>query len=360
APPAPDAAPAAAAPAAPAAPAARAPATDASLFGDMTFASLDSAMALPDRPRRRVTLAVARESKAAADDTEGDSSSSLDEGLAQETEAEVTAALAAIAERQIERAVARLKSPRERKGTRHWTPEFTVDTRVGTKALDAPRIAGEGDDLGGETSAVRAILDRSGASAALGLLGDLTGFKGDAPPARVLRRLSRTVDGAMRLVNDSVRLQRQRIADAINRLDQAGKSVEEIVAALREMGANWSEGLSVQAVTATLEGAREDAATVGLTPAQRADITRRWRSLRDDSVRISHQRSSSKNPTGADGQTRALGEPFLVGGASLRYPGDPEGPPRETANCRCRIVFTSKASGRFQATPAGEITRRPA
>jgi len=30
-----------------------------------------------------------------------------------------------------------------------------------------------------------------------------------------------------------------------------------------------------------------------------------------------------------------MNEPFLVGGASLMYPGDPNGPASEIINCRC-------------------------
>lgn len=321
------------------APAPRAPSGgDMSLFGDASFASHPA-------PRRQVHLAAMTvETKA-----EPAPESALDEGLAEETEAAVTAALAAITERQVERAIARLKSPRERKGTRHFAAEFEIDTRVGTKALDAPRIAGEGDKPDGETDAVRRILDRSSRTAAMGLLTDLTSFTGSLP-GNLLRKVKTTVGEAMRLVNDSVRLQRQRIADTINRLDQAGKSVEEIVAALRALQDNWSEGLAIQATTASLEGARADAADT-LTEEEQADILRVWRSKRDGKVRTTHQKSSKDNPGGADGQSRRMGEPFIVGTSLMRYPGDPSAPLKETANCRCRLVYRSKSTGQFRASP---------
>lgn len=41
----------------------------------------------------------------------------------------------------------------------------------------------------------------------------------------------------------------------------------------------------------------------------------------------------------ADGQTRTVGEPFTVGGASLKYPGDPSAPPAEVIGCRCVVLY---------------------
>lgn len=52
-----------------------------------------------------------------------------------------------------------------------------------------------------------------------------------------------------------------------------------------------------------------------------------WVSSKDGKVRESHDK--------ADGQVRLVNEKFDVGGAQLRRPQDPNGPPEETFNCRC-------------------------
>ena len=58
----------------------------------------------------------------------------------------------------------------------------------------------------------------------------------------------------------------------------------------------------------------------------------RWVTVHDNRVRPTH--------VAADGQVQDLGTPFLVGGAHLLYPGDPAGPLKETANCRCILIPT--------------------
>jgi F like protein len=41
----------------------------------------------------------------------------------------------------------------------------------------------------------------------------------------------------------------------------------------------------------------------------------------------------------AEGQRVPVGTPFVVGGAELRFPGDPSGPPQEVIQCRCTMLL---------------------
>lgn len=75
---------------------------------------------------------------------------------------------------------------------------------------------------------------------------------------------------------------------------------------------------------ATLEAARIEQDATG------AEMHKAWVCTTDSRTRDSH--------FAADGQRVGLDEPFLIGGNRLRYPGDPQGPPSETVNCRCTIL----------------------
>ena len=55
--------------------------------------------------------------------------------------------------------------------------------------------------------------------------------------------------------------------------------------------------------------------------------TKRWLTQRDGVVRPSHQE--------ADGQETGLKNKYNIGGEDLEYPGDPNGSPWNTINCRC-------------------------
>lgn len=59
-----------------------------------------------------------------------------------------------------------------------------------------------------------------------------------------------------------------------------------------------------------------------------------WLATHDHRTRFTHTR-----PGGGDLQRVGLLEPFTIGGAPMLYPGDPEGPPDETINCRCTILL---------------------
>lgn len=56
-----------------------------------------------------------------------------------------------------------------------------------------------------------------------------------------------------------------------------------------------------------------------------------WLSRDDQRVRSAHRI--------LDGQKQPLGEPFVVAGVPIRFPGDPAAPVALTINCRCRLRF---------------------
>jgi hypothetical protein len=78
-------------------------------------------------------------------------------------------------------------------------------------------------------------------------------------------------------------------------------------------------------VAASNKGALVSAEATGLT------LKKSWLSTRDDRTRESH--------VDADGQTKALAEPFLVDGEQMEAPGDPSASPGLVINCRCTVIF---------------------
>lgn len=67
-------------------------------------------------------------------------------------------------------------------------------------------------------------------------------------------------------------------------------------------------------------------------------VWRQWWSSLDSRVRPSHAL--------AHGQVQPPGARFEVGGAQLRFPADPLGPPQETINCRCSLLLLSPGEAR--------------
>lgn len=95
----------------------------------------------------------------------------------------------------------------------------------------------------------------------------------------------------------------------------------------------WPNRATVVARTETmgaLNAGRQDAfAAVAVeldTP-----LEQMWVATMDRRVRHSHRK--------ADGQRVPTGQPFIVGGASLRFPGDPMGPGKEVIQCRCTTIL---------------------
>ena len=118
----------------------------------------------------------------------------------------------------------------------------------------------------------------------------------------------------------------------------------------RMLGVSRRKGEATTAYAARLRTLARTAATANAAHRMAtSDLARkrgrlRWVTVHDARVRPTHVE--------ADGQVQDLGVPFHVGGAHLLYPGDPAGPLKETANCRCILIPTDSRPAVNQAVNA--------
>jgi hypothetical protein len=140
--------------------------------------------------------------------------------------------------------------------------------------------------------------------------------------------------------------------------EKLGVRAEDMGAAVRMQIANairdaYQQGLSITdtatSIVEAVDGITDTRATLlartdmiglvnggSLAAAQLVGVPfKQWLTAQDERVRDSH--------ADADGQTVPLDQPFDVGGASLDYPGDPDGPDEEVYGCRCTIVYVDSA-----------------
>ena len=315
------------------------------------------------RPARRPRLMQSVNVKAATPPPGQDGQESAADTAAHDRlEAQLAATLAALAARWSQRTMARLGSPKMRKGTRHWQPDgqYTKDTRQGDQALDASQVVDGSRWQDEAQSAVTPVILAAAAAAAAGLAADLASDPANSVLAAAVKAAAQaSASAVITMIGNAAAGLAAKITGLISNADQSGAGIGDITdrtrQALDQDAGTWADGVAAQAATATVAGARDAAAAAVADndPGMAGkDIIRVWRSRRDTRVRDTHRV--------AHGQARPLGTPFIVGDSLLRYPGDPLGPPAETYNCRCVLNHKSVASGRFVPTPIGQITRAAA
>ena len=141
------------------------------------------------------------------------------------------------------------------------------------------------------------------------------------PPAKAQQFLTLR-DNRLSDVADNVFAQ---IQHALGEGIDAGESMSELADRVRAEFNDISKGRATtiaQTETSAAYGtARQEAM-------EQAGVSfKQWLTSGNENVRDTHM--------AAQGQTVALDQPFIVGGASLMFPGDPEGPPQEVINCHC-------------------------
>lgn len=244
-----------------------------------------------------------------------------------DAEAALAAAITAVVVRRTEITVARLRSPKQRKGTRHWIAETKADTRGGTDGLDMDSVVDTAAWAAEVQAAATPIITTAAEDAAEALAADAPESPPDGDPTVWAGVAVSVVLGFLAAEATAHAAQlAARLADA----DHSGADMDSLIAIVRGSATSstrWAKTVAIQAATAAVEGARSAVATA----AARFGVTRRWVSRTDGHTRATH--------LAANGQTQSAGVPFEVGGSLLRYPGDPAGPTRETAGCRCRVSY---------------------
>ncbi|MEU8378705.1 phage portal protein [Streptosporangium sp. NPDC048865] len=222
-----------------------------------------------------------------------------------------------------DRTATRVLSSKHRKGTRHFVPEYSVDTRVGDAPLDVDKVVP--DYMGEAERVLRPVVEAAATRIAAGAgiksgHTDVIGGAVEETTAWLVSQVGATVTDVRTMVAE---------------LDARGETAEEIAASVRGTAEGWSwwlPGGAARAATALVSSAGYAAA--GSLAGGEGAVVSLWRARHPE-----HK--------GVDGQAQFGGEPFMVNDAPLRHPGDLTGSVWETTACTCYTVHVLSGS----ATP---------
>lgn len=135
------------------------------------------------------------------------------------------------------------------------------------------------------------------------------------------------------------------IRDAIVNGLTSGASNDDIAALLADVTGRSEAAARVIARTETTMAYNGGSIGAARALGEDGPDRKEWLSASDARTRESHAE--------ANGMVVPIGESFVVGGVPMDHPGDPAGPPDETANCRCTMLLHYPGDGPDAMTAAG-------
>lgn len=246
------------------------------------------------------------------------------DALLTEWERNVESAIVDLLDEQRDYVLARMKSTKARRHTRHWTSPSSDGREV--KALDPAYILDRARWIGELVTAIRGIV-RQAAAAAGSAVFDQLAVDGEFDLNDVADRVvARTVQVISEAMDARWGKLQQVIADA----EEAGEPLDQIAERVRDAYSDsdtWASTASRAVV-----GAMNAASLIGA--GQAGAVRKRWLATDDERTRHTHR--------DAEGQVQPLTGPFVVGGVALLFPGDASGGVTtigEWINCRCTMLY---------------------
>lgn len=263
-------------------------------------------------------------------------------------ERQAVGVLRSLFERQQRATLAKLRGAKTRQGTRHWivpspelagpNPKLTVAVGNGTKIIGAQDVFDLerwDEEIAKDFGALLREVAVSFGEDAFDALSEAKGLRGwetkqgetfdpDAP------RLLRFILARTNLIKGANQTTFEAIAATLAEGDSLGETIDDlatrILAVFSEARGYRAERIArTEIISAANLGSREAAIQSEVVE------THTWLATPDQRTREAH--------ADADGQTVGLDEPYVVDGAELLFPGDPDGPPELTINCRCTEIY---------------------
>lgn len=248
-------------------------------------------------------------------------------------------AVAGVVADMVAAACDRLTLANVRKGTPYWDPP-------GQKRLDVDSVVQADRWIAAAEAAARPLLEQAvaGAVKAVDAAAGMETKAAKPPPPVDTRAAQAAVKAGLETVRAGVAAEAGRLRELLAAQTLTGAVALVAVVALAKRAADGLENAARHVGNRAGQVAAGDAAEQRATVLQKTAglvVSRQWVTRKDGRVRPAHK--------AAEGQVRRPGAPFDVGGAKLRWPGDPQGPPEQTINCRCKTRYVR--SRRTARTP---------